>query len=149
LKDIYDRFVVDTPESDVRETLFAALTLHLGLVKKLIPAGRAWVDGSFCTQQALPPKDVDVVIHPADRDALEALEGEQRARLYMLLTLKDVAAYEPFVLFPKFQPVSGLVDAYICAPGHEDVWRTSWSRVTDADGAVIEGQAKGYAEVTW
>jgi len=149
MPDIYDRFVSDAPEHEERDILFNALTLHLQLIRRLIPAGRAWIDGSFCTRQALPPNDVDVVIHPADRVALEALELPDRARLYMLLTLKDVAIYEPALVFPKLQAVSGLVDAYICAPGHEDVWDANWSRVTDAYGSVIEGKTKGYAEVAW
>jgi len=29
------------------------------------------------------------------------------------------------------------------------MWHEMWSRVTDAKGAVIKGQAKGYAEVAW
>ena len=53
------------------------------------------------------------------------------------------------LVLPKLQAVSGLVDAYVCYPGHEDFWHTQWSRVTDAYGSVIEGKTKGYGEVTW
>ena len=149
MPDIYDRFVLDAPQREEREVLFAALGLHLGLIRKLIPAGRAWIDGSFCTRQALVPNDVDVVILPADRVALKALGGPDKTRLYMLLTLQEVNALEPAVWLNRLQPLGGLVDAFICAPGHEDVWDARWSRVTDAYGAVIEDKAKGYAEVTW
>jgi hypothetical protein len=152
LPDIYERFVLDAPVSsrDQRELLFGALSTHLRLIQRIIPAGIAWIDGSFATRrESPPPEDVDVVIRPADWDALFALPRESRARLYTLTTLRDVAVAEPMLWFPKLQPVGGLIDAYLCRPGHEATWQDEWSRVTDAGAAVIEGQVKGYAEVEW
>jgi hypothetical protein len=152
LADIYERFVVDTPPSsrDHRELLYGALTTHLRLIRKIIPAGVAWIDGSFATcRESPPPEDVDVAVRPGDWDALWAQPGEVKARLYMLLTWSDVTVVDPVIWFPKVQPVGGLIDAYLCKPGHEATWQEAWSRVTDAGGAVIKGQAKGYAEVAW
>ena len=152
LADIYERFVVDAPapSRDQRELLYGALTTHLRLIQRIIPAGIAWIDGSFATRrESPPPEDVDVAVCPADWDALWAQSRETKARLYMLLTWTDVTVVDPVIWLPKVQPVSGLVDAYLCKPGHEATWHEAWSQVTDARGAVIEGQTKGYAEVEW
>ncbi len=43
----------------------------------------------------------------------------------------------------------GAIDAFVCYPGHERIWHERWTAVTDADGDVITGKAKGYAEVAW
>lgn len=150
LPDIYDRFVVDAPGRDDRELLFSALTTHLRLIRRIIPAGVAWIDGSFATRREEPPEDVDVVVHPDDWTAVRSLSAVTRAHLHALLTLQNVSIAEPEDLwFSRLQPVGGLIDAYLCWPGHEATWHDAWSRVTDAKGVVIEGQAKGYAEVTW
>lgn len=152
LPDIYERFVLDVPASgrDQRELLFGALTTHLRLIARIIPAGIAWIDGSFVTRrESPPPEDVDVVIRPADWDAVSALPTEGRARLYTLMTLQDVAVADPALWFSKLRPVGGLIDAYLCRPRQEATWHDTWSRVTDTRGAVIRGRAKGYAEVEW
>jgi hypothetical protein len=151
LPDIYERFVLDAPGRGHRELLFGALTTHLRLIQRIIPAGRAWVDGSFATRrESPPPEDVDVVVRPADWAALASVSDVTRAHLYALLTLQDVAIAEPAVLwFSRLQPVGGLIDAYLCMPGQEATWHEAWSRVTNAGGAVIDGQVKGYAEVEW
>jgi hypothetical protein len=152
LPDIYERFVVDAPVSnrDQRELLFGALTTHLRLIQRIIPAGIAWIDGSFATRrESPPPEDVDVAVRPADWDVVEALPSEARARLYLLITMQDVAVMQPTLWFSKLRPVGGLIDAYLCRPGQEATWHEEWSRVTDAAGVVIQGQVKGYAEVEW
>jgi hypothetical protein len=95
LPDLYERFVLDAPGQANRETLYGALAVHLGLLQRVIPAGKAWIDGSFAMCRELPPGDVDVVIHPADWDALATLSMAARASLYALLTLQDVAVAEP------------------------------------------------------
>jgi len=151
LSDIYDRFVLDTPPAtrEQRELIFAALSLHLRLVQRIITGGKAWVDGSFATRTELSPNDVDVAIGPADWQQVESLPPADRARLYPLLTLKDVAVAEPTIWLSKVQPVSGLVDAFIMRPDQEATWDQQWSRVLGPDRTVLEDQKKGYAEVTW
>jgi hypothetical protein len=66
-----ERFVLDAPCRERRELLFGELSTHLRLIQTIIPAGRAWIDGSFCMRATGPPKDVDVVIHPSDWQALQ------------------------------------------------------------------------------
>jgi Family of unknown function (DUF6932) len=149
MPDLYDRFVLDAPSRQRRELLFRALTVHLDLLKTIVPAGKAWVNGSFCTRRPLPPDDVDVVIHPADWKALEGVATEVRMRLYGLLTLQDVVVRDPAVILSRLQPVGGALDAFLCYPGHEAVWDERWSRVLTSDGSVVAGQKKGYAEVAW
>jgi hypothetical protein len=149
LRDLYERFVLDAPGREHREVLFAALDVHLRLLQGLVPAGKAWIDGSFATRRALPPEDVDIVVHPADWEAFGRLSGKQKARLYGLLTLQDVWATEPVVAISRLQPVGGVIDAFLCHPGHEATWDAWWSAVTDGDGKVVRGSTKGYAEVNW
>jgi hypothetical protein len=151
LSEIYERFVVDTPPAtrSERELIYGALSLHLRLVQRVIPAGRAWVDGSFATRREFVPHDVDVAILPADWDRLEDLPSEDRVRLYALITLKDVAVMEPVIVLSKLQPVSGLVDAFLAKPDQEAIWDEQWSRVLGPDRHVVVDQKKGYAEVTW
>lgn len=151
LPEIYDRFVTDTPPAthDQRELIYAALSLHLRLVQRFIPAGKAWIDGSFATCSELPPRDVDVAIVPADWNRLRCLPMEDRARLYLLITLKDVAAIEPVIVLPKLPPMGGLVDAYIVQPDQEAVWDEQWSKVLGPNRHVLSDAKKGYVEVTW
>ena len=149
LPDLYERLVLDAPCREHRETLYAALTVHLRLTQRIIPAGRAWINGSFCTSSEAPPNDVDVVIHPADWTTIERLPEQAKSRLYALLTLRDVAVAEPAIWLSRLQPVGGVIDAFLCWPGHEDTWHDQWSTVTDVRGTVVEGKTKGYAEVAW
>src|SRR5215472_3442181 len=105
LSDLYERFVLDAPGRPQRELLFGALAIHVRLIQAIIPAGLAWIDGSFCTCASKPPDDVDIVIHPADWKALKAAPPEMKMRLYGLLTLQDVVASLPPVNLSRLQPV--------------------------------------------
>ncbi|WP_425483948.1 DUF6932 family protein [Fodinicola acaciae] len=149
LDQIYDRFVLDAPCRERREVLHGALVTHLGLVRELIPQGRAWVDGGFCTCKTEPPKDVDVLLHPGDWTALEASEPSAQTRMYGLLTLQDVLAQQPAVWLERLQPVGGALDAFLCFPGSENYWSDLWSSVKRADGHVELGVKKGFVEVSW
>ena len=149
LTDLYERFVLDAPCREHRETLYAALTVHLRLIQRIIPAGRAWINGSFCTSREAPPNDVDVVIHPAEWTTLDHLPEHAKPYLYALLTLQDVVVAQPTIWLSRLQPVGGVIDAFLCRPGHEATWHDQWSKVTDAGGTVVEGKTKGYAEVAW
>jgi hypothetical protein len=77
------------------------------------------------------------------------LSVEDRVKLYMLITLKDVAVIEPTIVLSKLQPVSGLVDGFLVRPDQEAVWDEQWSRVMGPRRRVLPDQKKGYAEVTW
>lgn len=149
LTDLYERFVLDAPEREHRELLFGALSTHLRLIRAIIPGGRAWIDGSFCTRAAWPPHDVDLVIHPADWRALDGAPAAIRACLYGLTTLQGVVVTVPPAEISRLQPMGGVIDAFVCYPGHEGVWHERWTAVTDPEGNVITGKKKGYAEVAW
>jgi hypothetical protein len=149
LPDIYDRFVLDAPDRQRRELLFGALSTHLRLIQTIIPVGRVWINGSFCTRAAWPPNDVDVVIHPADWQALEGAPPAIRASLHGLTTLQGVVVTVPPAEISRLKPMGGAVDAFVCYPGHERIWHNRWTTVTDLDGNVITGRMKGYAEVAW
>lgn len=149
LPDVYDRCVLDAPCREHREMLFGALTTYLRLLKTIIPAGRAWIDGSFCTRVPHPPADIDMAIHPADWTALQDISQEAKGRLYALLTLQDVAVMQPAIYLSRLQPVGGMVDAFLCHPGAEGYWHGLWSRVRKPNGSVVAGQEKGYVEVAW
>jgi hypothetical protein len=149
LPDVYDRFVVDTPNRQDRELAFAALDVHLRLIQRLIPAGKIWIDGSFATRRQRPPEDVDMAIHPADWKSFQDLPDLGKAKLYGLLTLQDVCGTAPPFDMPRLQPFGGMIDAFLCYPNSEDYWHNLWSVVKDDTGAVMAGQLKGYAEVEW
>ena len=91
MPDLYERLVLDAPHREQRELLYGALAIHLKIIQTIIPAGLAWIDGSFCRRGHEPPGDVDVVIRPADWNALRAVRAEAKAKLYALLTLQDAA----------------------------------------------------------
>jgi hypothetical protein len=149
LPDLYERFVLDAPDRPHRELLFGALTVHLKLLRVIIPVGLVWINGSFCTRASRPPDDVDIVIRPGDWKALQDVPAEVKPKLYGLVTLQEVAVLVPTVNLPRLQPVGGTVDAFLCYPGHEAVWQERWSRVLDAYGDAVQGQEKGFTEVSW
>jgi hypothetical protein len=149
LPDLYERCVLDAPHREHRELLYSALAVHLKLIQTIIPAGVAWIDGSFCRCWHEPPSDVDVTIKPAGWSALQTVPPEAKAKLYALLTLKGAYATDPPIDISRLQPVGGAVDAFLCWPGQDNYWRGQWSAVLDAERNVISGKAKGFAEVTW
>lgn len=149
LSGIRERFVLDAPHRPRRELLFEALALHLKLFQAIVPAGLAWIDGSFCRCGPEPPKDVDIVIRPTDWDALRTAPVEVRAKMFGLITLQDARATTPPFEISRLQPVGGVIDAYVCQPGKEAFWQGEWARVLDERRNVVSGSLKGYAEVAW
>ncbi|NIJ10242.1 hypothetical protein FHU38_000586 [Saccharomonospora amisosensis] len=143
LSDLYERFVWDAPHRNEREIIFSALSGYLGVVCRLIPSGRAWVGGELTNRTAHAPRDVDVVLIPDEWGALKRLDGAARATLYGMLTLRGVIAEQPVMYLEQVQPVSGLLDGFLCHPGDEDEWAAIWAR------GPVAGTAKGFAEVTW
>ncbi|WP_028661642.1 DUF6932 family protein [Saccharomonospora saliphila] len=143
LSDIYERLVWDAPHRNDRELLFSALSGYLGVVYRLIPSGRAWVGGGLVVRTADVPRDVDVVLIPDEWGALKRLDGRARSMLYGLLTLRGVIAEQPVTYLDQVQPVSGLLDGFLCRPGDEDAWEAVWAR------GPVPGTLKGFAEVAW
>lgn len=150
MDDIYERFVLDAPERDHRETLFSAFQTYYRLVKRFLPSGAMWVDGGFGTRKATAPHDVDVVLHPSDWAQLEALDDQAETDFLGLLTHQDiiVGSLGPIWL-PRLQPVGGALDSFLCYPGQEPMWMETWSSVKGDDGLIVDGASKGFAEVVW
>lgn len=150
LRAIYERFVLDAPNRTERELLYSALDLYLRLVRRFIPSGKAWIDGGFGTSKAAKPHDIDVVIHPDDWAALEALPEAEQNDLLGLLTHQDVIVGSLGPLYvERLQPIGGALDGFLCMPGQEAIWVGTWASVKGDDGMIIPGVAKGFVEVTW
>lgn len=151
VEEIYERFVLDAPNREHRELLYAAFHLHFRLVRRLVASGKLWVDGGFSTQKGAEPHDVDVVILPDDWTALEGLEERDQQDFMGLLTHQDVivGSVDPPEWWPRIQPVGGALDAFICVPGQESMWLQTWSSVKGDDGEIIPGAVKGFVEVVW
>ncbi|WP_158882172.1 DUF6932 family protein [Amycolatopsis anabasis] len=143
LADIYERLVFDAPHANEREILFSALNSHLGMVRRVIPAGRAWIGGAFVERTAAVPTGLDVVLIPEDWGNLKRLTGPARDALYGLLTLRGVIIGQPVMYLDQVQPVGGLLDGFLCFPGDEDTWEATWSAVGNNVGM------KGFPEVAW
>jgi hypothetical protein len=148
---VYERFVLDAPNRLHRELLFGALQTYMRLLQRLIPAGRMWVDGGFSTRKGTAPHDVDVVVHPDDWDSLASLGERDQTDLLGLLTHQDiiVGSFDPPQWWARLQPVGGALDAFLCYPGQEEVWYSTWASVKGPDGYIIPGAVKGFVEVNW
>src|SRR5262245_36215594 len=93
LEELHDRFVVSAGRGKKqRERLYAALDLHLDLIRRKFGAGtRAWIDGGFVTEKDWPPKDVDIAyVMPTER-YIEAVQPDNAS----LWTLLGVSAGQP------------------------------------------------------
>jgi hypothetical protein len=151
LAEIYERFVEDAPNRGHRELLFSAFHLYYRLVRRLVPSGKLWVDGGFGTQKGAEPHDVDVVVLPADWSALASLPDAAQRDFLGLLTHQDVivGSLDPPAWWSRIQPVGGVLDGFVCHPGHEALWAATWSSVKGDDGLIVPGMAKGFVEVVW
>jgi hypothetical protein len=139
LADVYERLVFDAPYQNEREILFSALNSYLGVARRVISSGRAWVSGAFVTRTTPhPPQGLDVVLIPDEWGALKRLDDHGRTALYGLLTLRGIIVGQPAMYLDQVQPVGGLLDGFLCRPGDEDVWEAVW-----ADGG------KGFPEMVW
>ncbi|MFE0023695.1 DUF6932 family protein [Amycolatopsis sp. NPDC059021] len=138
LADVYERLVFDAPHQNEREILFSALNSYLGVARRIIPSGRAWISGAFVTRTPHPPHGLDVVLIPDEWGALKRLDDAGRSALYGLLTLRGVFVGQPAMYLDQVQPVGGMLDGFLCRPGDEDVWAEVW-----AEGG------KGYPEMVW
>ncbi|TFC83716.1 hypothetical protein E3T23_01785 [Cryobacterium cheniae] len=136
-------FVSQAPFSSERELLFQAFKTWLSIVDQLLPSSRYWVDGGFVTHKPWSaPSDVDVMIL-CKQEAVDALKQEEQTRLEQLFTSAAAG-------MPRFQPMGGLVDAFLCyrgTNGKADYWMKQWSRVKDSDGNEVLGVEKGFLEV--
>lgn len=139
LADIYERLVFDAPHRNEREILFSALNSYLGVVTRVIPAGRAWVGGAFVERSELVPGGLDVVLLPDDWGGLKRMTGPARDSVCGLLTMRGMLVGQPAMYLDQVQPVGGLLDGFLCFPGDEDVWADAWSA----------GGGHGFPEVVW
>ncbi|OYX56408.1 MAG: hypothetical protein B7Y93_03890 [Micrococcales bacterium 32-70-13] len=141
LDEIEQRFVVAAPFADRRRIVFDAFRLWHGVVSTIVPAARFWVDGGFITHKPwAAPSDVDVTVMLRPDD-LNNLSDDEQQRLDPMFTRIGP---------PRQQPMSGLVDAFVCLRGDVDrtlYWREHWSTVIDGNRAQLSGTQKGFVEV--
>ncbi|WP_410655697.1 DUF6932 family protein [Amycolatopsis sp. lyj-112] len=138
LADVYERLVFDAPHQNDREILFSALNSYLGVARRIMPTGRAWIGGALTARTSHVPRGLDVVLIPDEWGALKRLDDEGRSALYGLLTLRGVIVGQPAMYLDQVQPVGGMLDGFLCRPGDEDIWEEVWS----AGG-------RGIPEVIW
>ena len=141
LDEIEVRFVQEAPFERRRRDIYAAFRLWHGMVSTILPGARFWVDGGFVTHKSwAAPSDVDVTVL-VKPDDLDGLSEEHQQRLESLLTKPGPS---------RVQPMSGMVDSFICARGDVDrtlYWREHWSSVVGEERALIPGAEKGFLEV--
>ncbi|MEC3982277.1 DUF6932 family protein [Amycolatopsis sp. H20-H5] len=138
LADVYERLVFDAPHQNDREILFSALNSYLGVARRIMPTGRAWIGGAFVARTHDVPQGLDVVLMPDEWGSLKRLDDTGRNALYGLLTLRGVIVGQPAMYLDQVQPVGGMLDGFLCRPGDEDIWESVWS----------EG-GKGFPEMVW
>lgn len=141
LDEIEERFVFSAPFADRRRIVFDAFRLWHGIVTSIVPDSRFWVDGGFVTHKPwAAPSDVDVTVMLRP-DNLNNLTAEQQQRLDPMFTKHGAT---------RQQPMSGLVDAFVCRRGDVDktlYWREHWSTVLDENRVKLDGTRKGFVEV--
>lgn len=137
--EVYDLFVTQAPYAPRRKVIWDAFEAWVPLIRPLLPTARLWIDGGFVTHKGwAAPKDVDVciLVHPSEYALADS------AALAPLLTEKRSGV-------PRVQPMNGLVDSHI---GHQGAdayfWADTWSTVLDAQRNVVDGERKGFVEVT-
>jgi hypothetical protein len=138
LADVYERLVFDAPHQNDREILFSALNSYLGVARRIMPTGRAWIGGDLTARTPHAPQGLDVVLIPDEWGALKRLDGAGRSALYGLLTLRGVIVGQPAMYLDQVQPVGGMLDGFLCRPGDEEIWEEVWA----AGG-------RGIPEVIW
>lgn len=149
LDEVLERFVVNAAHAKKqRERLFAALDLHLDLVRRRFGTGtRAWINGGFVTDKDWPPKDVDIVYVMSNDRFIEAVQPENAP----LWTLLGVSAGQPSLnAIERVQPMGGLVDAFPVpdAEASTGIWFDRWSSVKNKAGGIVVDERKGFVEVT-
>lgn len=127
LADVYERLVFDAPHQNDREILFSALNSYLGVARRIMPTGRAWIGGELTARTPYAPRGLDVVLIPDEWGALKRLDDAGRSALYGLLTLRGIIVGQPAMYLEQVQPVGGMLDGFLCRPGDEDIWEEVWS----------------------
>lgn len=149
IEEIFERFVVNADHAKKqRERLYAALDLHLNLIRRKFGAGtRAWIDGGFVTNKDWPPKDIDVAYLMETDRYVEAVQPGNAA----LWTLLSVSAGQPrLAVVDRVQPMGGLIDAFpvVNAEATTKIWFDRWASVKNRAGGIVDGERKGFVEVT-
>lgn len=141
LEEIDERFVAAAPFIDRRRVVFDAFQLWHGIVSGIVPGARFWVDGGFITHKPwAAPSDVDVTVMLRP-DELNNLPDDEQQHLDQMFTKPGP---------PRQQPMSGLVDAFLCLRGDVDrtlYWREHWSTVLGENRTKLSGTQKGFVEV--
>lgn len=141
LDEIEERFVVTAPFAARRRVVFEAFSLWHGIITDMLPEARFWIDGGFVTHKPwAAPSDVDVTVM-LKPDDLNNLTDDEQQRLTPMFTVTGPI---------RQQPMSGLVDAFICLRGDIDktlYWREHWSTVLDQNRVTLTGTQKGFLEV--
>jgi hypothetical protein len=127
LADVYERLVFDTSHRNEREVIFSALNSYLGVARRVIRSGRAWLGGSFVARTPTVPDGLEVVLVPDEWGGLKRLDESGRSALYGLLTLRGVIVGQPAIYLDQVQPVGGMLDGFLCYPGDEETWEAVWS----------------------
>ena len=140
IKDLRMRFVDGAPHSEHRNRILHAFELYSWQTWTLLPTARLWVNGGFVTHKSAKPKDIDVVIvaRPSEVNVLDMSE------MIPLLTHTGEDGV-------RVQPMGGLVDGFIVERGNPDkirYWDDYWKTVLDESRVALEGERKGYVEVS-
>ena len=98
------------------------------------------MNGGFVTHKSAKPKDIDVVIvaRPSEVNVLDMSD------MIPLLTHTGEDGV-------RVQPMGGLVDGFIVERGNPDkirYWDDYWKTVLDESRVALEGERKGYVEVS-
>ncbi|MGN7222381.1 DUF6932 family protein [Curtobacterium flaccumfaciens] len=151
LDELHQRFVVEAPFREQRQRVFDALSLYASLVWDSLPTARLRIDGGFITHKTwAAPKDADVVVvydRPTPSGGLSAVV---RAPLFTMSNLTAVVS-DQSVTLDKAPVMGGLIDAYPAPadkPAGLAYWDRLWSNVTGPGKTLLDGERKGYVEVT-
>ncbi|MBT1618089.1 hypothetical protein KK090_02350 [Curtobacterium flaccumfaciens pv. poinsettiae] len=151
LDELHQRFVVEAPFREQRQRVFDALSLYASLVWDSLPTARLRIDGGFITHKTwAAPEDADVVVvydRPTPSGGLSAVV---RAPLFTMSNLTAVVS-DQSVTLDKAPVMGGLIDAYPAPadkPAGLAYWDRLWSNVTGPGKTLLDGERKGYVEVT-
>ncbi|WP_420365888.1 hypothetical protein AAEP80_02860 [Curtobacterium sp. L3-7] len=151
LEELHERFVVEAPFREQRQRVFDALSLYAALVWDALPSARLRIDGGFITHRTwAAPEDADVVVVYDKPTPPGGLDRVVRASLFTMSDVTAVVANKPAAL-DKVAVMGGLIDAYPAPadkPALLEYWDRMWSNVTGPGKTLLEGERKGYVEVT-
>jgi len=151
LEELHQRFVVEAPFREQRQRVFDALSLYASLVWEALPTARLRIDGGFVTHKPwAAPEDADIVVVYDRPTPPGGLDKAVRRPLFTMKDVVSVIAGRPANL-DKVAVMGGLIDAYpVPADKHAVLayWDRMWANVTGPGKTLLDGERKGYVEVT-